>query len=122
MKRIPKKCILFSLFIITLSCHGQSSVNSLLSRLNEVIDNREYFVRQKQDRLDEIKKEFLFDERNYALDVRYNYFLAMSMEYQTFKFDSAFHYSIQLIDAAYRGTYPDKIVKAQIDFANIQTQ
>ncbi|MCF8227029.1 MAG: DUF6377 domain-containing protein [Bacteroidales bacterium] len=93
--------------------------DTLLSRLNEVIDNREYFVGLKQDKIDKIKKEFLFKERRDEIDIQYNYFLALSKEYQTFKFDSAFHYSSQLIDVAYKSKDPNKIIKAQIEFANI---
>lgn len=114
-----KSSLLITLIILQLSCMGQSSAETLLSRLNEVIDNREYFVELKQDRIDKIKKDFLFEEGSNKVDIQYDYYLALSKEYQTFKFDSAFHYSYQLINAAYQSKDPNKIIKAQIEFANI---
>lgn len=96
-----------------------SHKDSVLMRLEEVIENREYFVALKQAKIDDLKKEFLdsYDEKD-VLDF-YVYYDKISREYQTFKFDSAFHYSHKLLKIAYQTKDKDRIVAAKTEFANI---
>ncbi len=104
--------------LIQMTCMGRTYSDSVLMRLEEVIENRDYFVELKQSRIDGIKKDFLAVSDKSVTDL-YNYYYKLSEEYQTFKFDSAFYYSDKLIMAAYQTGDNDRIAVAKTEFANI---
>ena len=110
--------LLFSLFI-QMTCMGGGQSDSVLMRLEEVIENRAYFVGLKQSRIDGIKEDFLAGNNNKSLIDRYNYYYELSGEYLTFKFDSAFSYSRKLLEAAYQSKDKDRIACAKTKFAGI---
>ena len=96
---------------------ANKTVDNLLVKLDGIIENREYFVKQKELRIDTIKQNYLVVNTN---DTElYNYYLELSEEYQSFKFDSAFYYTNKLIGVAYNLAEPNKIARAKIEFANI---
>ena len=114
-----KNCLLISLYMIQMSCFAMTGSDSLLLRLDKIIDNREYFVEQKQAKIDKIKRDFLQNKDQGEVTNLFEYFNALSMEFQTFIFDTAFFYSCKLIDVAYQSNDPDKIVRSKTELANI---
>ncbi len=93
--------------------------DSVLTRLEEVIENRNYFVELKQAKIDGLKKDFLISRDEKGVMDLYDYYDKISREYQTFKFDSAFHYSHKLLETAYQTKDKDRNVAAKTEFANI---
>ena len=102
-----------------MTCMGGVHSDSVLMRLEEVIENREYFVELKQSKIDRIKKDFLAEYNKKSVTDLYNYYHELSREYMTFKFDSAFHYSHKLLKAANQLKDKDRIAGAKTEFANI---
>ncbi len=107
------------LLLIQISAFCQASVDSILAELDEVIKNKEYFVAQKQSRVDAIKDTLFSQEKKYDDSEVFRYTLKLCEEYQTLKFDSAFHYSEKLLEVACRSKDPDKIARAKTELANI---
>ncbi len=101
------------------SCMAQLDYDNVLTRLEEVIENRDYFVELKQARIDGIKEEFNGDLQQKSASEKYDYYSALSREYLTFKFDSAFHYARRLLETAYQLGDRNRIAVAKTEFANI---
>ncbi|MFH0758427.1 MAG: DUF6377 domain-containing protein [Bacteroidota bacterium] len=110
--------LLLFLFIL-MACPARGHSDSVLMRLEEVIENRDYFVELKQSKIDGIKRDFLSGTSEKSPTELYNYFDKISREYQTFKFDSAFHYAHKMLEAAYQWKDKDRIAAAKTEFANI---
>jgi hypothetical protein len=111
--------LLLLILFIQMTCLAWDHNDSVLLRLEEVIENRDYFVELKQSKIDGIKKDFLAEYNKKSATDLYNYYYELSREYLTFKFDSAFHYSHKLIEAAYQSKDKDRIAVAKTEFANI---
>jgi len=104
---------------IQLSCMAQVDYDNVLLRLEEVIENREYFVELKLSRIGGIKNDLLADFDHKSTSEKYDYYGALSKEYLTFKFDSAFHYTQLLLETAYQLGEKNRIAIAKTEFANI---
>lgn len=114
-----KLSFIFFLFLIQVSSFGQSSIDSILVKLDEIIENREYFIERKQAKINDLRETYFNLRQNAGEAGLYDYLLKLSSEYQTFKFDSAFYYSAKLIEEAYHLNDYEKIVAAKTEFANI---
>ncbi|NCB08816.1 MAG: hypothetical protein EOM73_11690, partial [Bacteroidia bacterium] len=114
------KFFLFTLIILLpYTSFGGDTVQEVIARLDEAIDNREYFVKKKIERINQIKAEL--NEKGGSPDAseRYEYYKNLSNEYLTLKFDSAFVYTEKLVKAAYELKDADKIAYAKTELANI---
>lgn len=111
--------LLLLFLVVQITCIGRDKSDSVLMRLEEVIENREYFVELKQSKIDGIKESFLADYNNKSITDQYNHYYSLSQAYLTFKFDSAFHYSHKLLETAYLSKDKDRIASAKTEFANI---
>jgi hypothetical protein len=98
---------------------GSVNYDKVLLRLEEVIENRDYFVELKQSRIDGIKEDFSVDFNKKSITERYDYYYDLSREYLTFKFDSAFYYTHKLLETANQSQDRNRIVSAKTEFANI---
>ena len=87
-------------------------VDTLLARLNQAIENKEEFVKEKRERLErlhlDLKKRKITDE------TRFEVLQQLSSEYSTFIYDSAFRYISTLQQVAYRLNDPSKIVYGKV--------
>ncbi len=111
--------LLLPMLLLQMTCQGQIPDESVLMRLEEVIENRDYFVELKQSRIDGITKDFLANSDQKSLTDLYDYYHELSREYLTFKFDSAFYYSLHLLETAYLSEDKNRIAHAKTEFANI---
>ena len=109
--------ILILLFPLKGICND--SVNEVVARLDEAIENREYFVGKKLSKINEIKEEHFKKGLNTNASDLFEYYKILSKEYQTFKFDSAFAYAGKLVEIANQLNNTDKICFAKTEFANI---
>lgn len=116
-----KKCLYipFVLFVACSAVSGMSTVDSILVRLDDIIADRQYFTEIKQQKILEIKQAYLEDKNGPNPREELDFLAALSREYQTFRFDSAFHYSSLFIEKAYASGSPADIARAKTDFANI---
>jgi hypothetical protein len=114
-----KILLLVPLLLIQLSCFGIGEIDTVLSRLDEVIDGREYYKELKQSKIDDIRHEFLLKSEADQSACLFDYYLHLSKAYQTYIFDSAFFYSNKLLETAHQNDHPDKLAMAKSEFANI---
>lgn len=86
--------------------------DTLLSHLNDLIENKETFVNIKRERLQHLhsllKKQGIRDEEKFAI------LQQLSTEYSTFIYDSAFSNIARLQKVAYRLNDPAKIIYGKI--------
>jgi hypothetical protein len=92
---------------------ARSETDSLLSRLNQLIDQKEDFVNFKLKRLEELRDQLKRlspqdDQRRYVILQK------LAEEYKTFIYDSAFSSTKKLQQIAYRLNDPAKIAYAKV--------
>ncbi len=105
------------LFFATISCtalYGQTSAStdSLLNRLNDVLANKEIFVKQKLTRIEGLNSEL---KRAGDLKAEYTLYKRLFDEYKTFSYDSAYSYSKKMLAAAKELNDPLKVAMAKMD-------
>ena len=92
-------------------------VNTYLEELDKTIENRDVFEQQKQQRIHELERSINNETVNSSDAFRY--YLKLSNEFQSYKFDSAFFYTNKLIEIAHELADREKIALAKTEFANI---
>ncbi|MFA9391490.1 MAG: DUF6377 domain-containing protein [Prolixibacteraceae bacterium] len=113
-----KPILFFFLFLtIQLPVSAGNKIDQALYELDELINSRETFVQRKQKNIELLRQQFSLT--NETPPDAYNYCLALSREYQSFKFDSAFFYTNQLMHIAAKTGDAEKIAWAKMEFANI---
>ncbi len=113
------KCTLIFLGILFI-CYGfeQKDAESVLSSLDRVIVERDHFVNEKLENINELKRSFSASNSN-NLVVAYNYYFDLCEQYQTFRHDSAFCYAKKLNEIARKVNDAELIARAKIEFSNI---
>ncbi len=114
-----KNIFLFTAIIGFCNGYSQETSKDILTTLDEVIAQREYFVTKKLDRINELTKSAPSSEEDNYLTNYYAYCLKLYNEYQTFKFDSAYYYAKELNETAQQINNSELIESAKIEFANI---
>lgn len=107
----------FLMLLISSVSYAQPNSVHLLVELDELIESRGQYFKEKQERILKIKQEFNLS--NETLEETYNYNLLLSKEYQSFKFDSAYLYANELIKIASEIQDVEKVAVAKIEFADI---
>jgi hypothetical protein len=84
----------------------------LLNKLNTVLADRELYVKQKTDRIDELKKQV-----GQAGDInkKYNIYQQLYNEYKNFSYDSAYNYAKKLQATAARLNDPGRMAFAKME-------
>jgi len=105
------------LFIASISCtalYGQTpgSTDSLLNQLNDVLANKETFVKQKLTRIEVLNSEL---RHTGDLKAKYTLYKRLFDEYKTFSYDSAYSYSKKMLVAATELNDPLKVAMAKMD-------
>src|SRR5579872_3474834 len=105
------------LLLTTICCttlYGQTpaSTDSLLNQLNDVLANKETFVKQKLTRIEVLNSEL---PRAGDLKAKYGLYKRLFDEYKTFSYDSAYSYSKKMLVAAIQLNDPLKIASAKMD-------
>jgi hypothetical protein len=90
----PKAYLSFFLLFTTYSAFAQTNAtDSLLNKLNMVLVDKDVFVKQKQARIDNAKKQLsrIDDPKE-----KYIIYQQLYDEYKAFSYDSAYNYSKKL--------------------------
>lgn len=114
-----KNIFLFTATICFCNGYCQETSKDILTTLDEVIAQREYFETKKLDRIKELAQLGLSSGDENNLTNYYAYCLKLYDEYQTFDFDSAYFYAKELNETAQQINSPELIASAKIEFANI---
>ncbi|MBN2807257.1 MAG: hypothetical protein JXR22_11420 [Prolixibacteraceae bacterium] len=109
---------LFAIFLF-FSVIAQASTNRsvLLSELDKHIALRDEYASKKQVHIASMKTAYSLTNANHH--DAFEHYLILGREYQSFKFDSAFHYNKRSIESAYMSGAFEKIALAKIEFANL---
>ncbi len=95
---------------------GQDNPKDILISLDSVIANKQNFLVKKLQKIDTLKESISYKDN---LTETYYYYLNLYKEYQTFKFDSAFHYAKKLNEIARQTNNAELIASAKIEFSNV---
>ena len=91
---------------------GQGS-DSLLTRLNSILEKKKAFDEAKLARIANLKKELL-NVGNTSLGSKYNIYLELYNEYKSFNYDEAFNYAQKLQQVGHLLNDPTKIAYSRI--------
>src|ERR1700761_3401806 len=89
--------LLFLILCLWFSSYAQTSTDSLINKLNVVLADKDVFVKHKQVRIDNLKKQVAQTNSNKA---KYNLYQQLFNEYKSFSYDSAYYYARQLKQSA----------------------
>jgi len=114
-----KRILLFVLvsFLFHAVSSGQSH-DSLLQKLNTVLDSKKTYDAQKLARIDKLQQD-LTNAVNPDLNFKYNIYLKLYEEYKSFNYDKAFHFAQKLQQTADALKDPVKIAYSRIKFGFI---
>jgi hypothetical protein len=115
MKRILSVIPFLFLFYSLSAAQGH---DSLLAKLNDVIDKKKDYDAQKLKRIETLQQE-LNNAADRDLNFKYNIYLTLYEEYKSFNYDKAFYYAQKLQQAGYLLKDPVKIAVSRIKFGFI---
>lgn len=105
--------IIFFGITMAITAKGQSLNDSVISVLRKEIDNRDDYVADKQQHIDNLRHQ-LADARKLTLTQQFDLYNSLYHLYKTFIYDSAFQYSKKLLETSYRTKDPARIGYARI--------
>jgi len=110
----PGLYLLFFLFVsISRPGYAQSvATDSLLNKLNAVLADKDVYVKQKTNRIDELGKQL--SQAN-DLDKKYNIYQQLYNEYKNFSYDSAYNYAKKLQETAAKLNDPNRMAFAKME-------
>lgn len=90
---ICNKWGIFSLFLFFIICplYGKDDLKSMSAYLDHIIDNKEQFVKEKQNKINSLQK--LLENKGSSFEYEYKINLELYNEYNKFKLDSAIYYA-----------------------------
>ena len=115
MKRV---LLIFPLLLLFHSAFANKSYDTLLTRLNDVLDNKKAFDQDKISRIEGLEK-YLADANSTNLNFRYNIYLKLYDEYKSFNYDQAFNYAQKLQQTGRLLHDPAKIAYSKIELGFI---
>ncbi|SEP31249.1 DUF6377 domain-containing protein [Mucilaginibacter sp. OK283] len=110
----PGLYLLFFLFVsISRPAYAQSvATDSLLTKLNAVLADKDVYVKQKTNHIDELGKQL--SQAN-DLDKKYNIYQQLYNEYKNFSYDSAYNYAKKLQETAAKLNDPNRMAFAKME-------
>ncbi|MCX7986435.1 MAG: DUF6377 domain-containing protein [Bacteroidales bacterium] len=112
---VNKFCqIILYLLIVSFALPAKSegvNTDSLLNELEQTILKRDYYYQQKLNRIFQLKQS-LQNEANQ--ESRYHLYFQLQEQYESFNYDSAFHYTLQLYRLSRAMGRPDRIAISKI--------
>lgn len=99
--------------LITMRVSANKTTDSLLLVLDKAIDNKEIFLQTKKQRIEALT-EILRKSANISYYVRNDVYNELYIEYRSFNYDSAFTYSLRLLQNAYQSKNQLLIDKSRI--------
>lgn len=117
IKNTSKGILLILLFLAQIpAAFSSSQTDSLLQELSQTIENREIYIKQKQDRIEQLKN--VLKEADLSRSGQFNIYNKLHDEYRTFKYDSAFAYAIKLQETARQLNDSTKIFYARLKLSH----
>ena len=110
MKRIV---LLIPFLLFFYPAFSNQNYDTLLSKLNDVLDNKKTFDQQKTIRIEKLET-YLNSNRINDLNFRYNLYLSLYNEYKSFNYDKAYDYVQKLQQTAHLLNDPSKIAVSKI--------
>jgi len=110
MKRI---LVLVPFLLLFYSAFSDQGHDSLLNKLNGVLDKKKQFDDEKITRIDNFKK-LLNGDDNLDLNTRYSIYLELYNEYKSFNYDEAFNYAQRLQQVGRSLKDPAKVAYGKI--------
>src|SRR3569833_319538 len=95
MKRI---FLVFPLLLFFHSAYANKPYDSLLVKLDNVLDNKAAFDRDKTSRIEKLELSL---NNNSDVNNHYNIYLQLYDEYKSFNYDKAFYYAQKLQQTGY---------------------
>ena len=92
--------------------------DSLLTKLNTVLDNTKTYDKEKADRIEKLET-YLNDSPNLDQSLRYNLYLNLYDEYKSFNYSKAFYYVQKLQQTAHLLNDPSRIAESKVKFGFI---
>jgi hypothetical protein len=108
-----RKSLLVLAFLLTCSVFWAEGYDSLLTRLNSVVDKKKQYDDVKLARIEKLKKD-LASAENPDLTLKYNTYLSLYNEYKSFNYDEAFNYAQRLQQVGHLLNDPEKIAYSRI--------
>ncbi|GAA3978135.1 DUF6377 domain-containing protein [Mucilaginibacter dorajii] len=108
-----KRSLLALAFLLICNCVWAEGYDSLLTRLNSVIDKKKEFDGVKLARIEKLKAT-LANTGNPDLNLRYNTYLSLYNEYKSFNYDEAFNYAQRLQQVGHLLNDPQKIAYSRV--------
>ena len=111
-----KKILAYVLLIFISISLKANTKDSLVLKLEQAIENRDYYVDLKLKRISKIKLSINTKESE---EIQYKKYSALYNEYKSFNFDSAFTYAKKLNQLAYKMANNEKIALTKTDISFI---
>ncbi|RVU03052.1 tetratricopeptide repeat protein [Mucilaginibacter limnophilus] len=109
------KVYLLLFFLFALSRGNAQSVNdSLFNKLNQVLANKEAYIKKKQQRINELHQQL---RSTGELRERYSIYQNLYEEYKTFSYDSSYTYAKALQQSSQKLNDPQLIASAKMKMA-----
>jgi len=115
MKRI---LFFFPLLFLLQPAFSNQLQDSLLAKLNNILDSKKDFDAEKIARIEKLQQD-LNSETNPNLNFRYATYLKLYEEYKSFNYDKAFYYAQKLQEAGHLIKDPVKIAYSKVKFGFI---
>jgi len=90
LKKFVRVLCLPLICMLCISAYGKEDLNTLTGLLDDLIDNKERFIRQKEIKIDSLKA--LLNVPNLRLEQEYDINFRLYDEYKKFRLDSAIYY------------------------------
>jgi hypothetical protein len=108
-----RRSLLVFAFLFSCSVVWAEGYDSLLTRLNSVVDKKKQYDDVKLARIEKLKKD-LVNAENPDLTLKYNTYLSLYNEYKSFNYDEAFNYAQRLQQVGHLLNDPEKIAYSRI--------
>lgn len=110
---MKRSLLVIPFLLLICTCVLAEGNDSLLTRLNSVLDKKKEYDAGKLNRIEKLKKDLLNAE-NPSLNLKYDTYLKLYNEYKSFNYNEAFNYAQKLQQAGRQLNDPVKIAYSRI--------
>lgn len=111
MTNIEFKGFLFISFFLLCALSTSAQTDSLLQELSKVIENKEAFIQEKQQKIEQLQDRL---DDDISLEEKFKIYNQLHDEYRAFKYDSAFSNAVKLHEVARQLNDPTKVTYAKL--------
>lgn len=107
MKKVILSIILIQFTLILRA----TNLDSMFVELDKYIAKSEYYIRIKENRINELTKKIKLNSRNTTLQLQFS--AELFDEYKSYKYDSAYYYALKTLDISKNLNNPENITEAK---------